>query len=184
MIAQSRGPFETFASDRPPQPRMTLRDWYLYAIALAGVLVAVVTEALSAVRMLSFWPLLLTWTVIAVVCLCVAGIHAHRFARARRGVRTPLKQMDLVIVAWVGVVIALTGTLALAAVPTTADSLIYHLARVAHWMQNRTVAFYPTPTFHQLYLSPWAEYAILHLFILSRDDRLANLVQWGAWSAA
>jgi hypothetical protein len=56
----------------------------------------------------------------------------------------------------------------------------YHLARVAHWGQNHTVAFYPTHIVRQLYQPPWAEYAMLHLYILAGGDRLANLVQCGS----
>ncbi len=60
----------------------------------------------------------------------------------------------------------------------------YHLARVAHWGQNHTVAFYPTHIVRQLYQPPWAEYAMLHLYILAGGDRLANLVQWVAMAVS
>jgi len=53
----------------------------------------------------------------------------------------------------------------------------YHLARVMHWIQNRSVEHYTTSILRQLYLNPWAEFAILHLQVLSHGDRLANLVQ-------
>ena len=36
----------------------------------------------------------------------------------------------------------------------------------------------------QLYQPPWAEYAILHLYILAGGDRLANLVQWAAMAVS
>jgi hypothetical protein len=80
-----------------------------------------------------------------------------------------------------GVVAAVTGLTALLAPPNTTDSMTYHMARVAHWVQNHSVAHYPTHIVRQLYQAPWAEYAIMHLQILSRGDRLANLVQYGAF---
>ena len=49
---------------------------------------------------------------------------------------------------------------------------------MAHWVQDRSVAFYPTHITHQLYYPPWAEYAMLQLLLLGWDERLANLVQW------
>ena len=64
------------------------------------------------------------------------------------------------------------------AVPINPDSMTYHLARVAHWAQNGSVAFYPTHIVRQLYQPPWAEFAVLHLFIFAGGDRLVNLVQW------
>src|SRR5262249_6466063 len=61
--------------------------------------------------------------------------------------------------------------------PTTSDSMTYHLARVGHWVQEDSVAFYPSHVLRQLHMPPWSEYAMLHLFLLSGGDRLANLVQ-------
>ena len=73
------------------------------------------------------------------------------------------RRLDLAMAAWIAVVVALTGAIALFAVPITWDSMTYHLARVAHWAQDHTVAFYPTHVVRQLYPPPWAEYAMLHL---------------------
>jgi len=68
--------------------------------------------------------------------------------------------------------------IALIAPPNTWDSLAYHMSRVVHWMQDRSVAHYPTNIVRQIYTNPWAEFAIMHLQILSKGDRFANLVQW------
>ena len=58
--------------------------------------------------------------------------------------------------------------------------MTYHLSRVMHWIQNQSLAFYPTTIPRQLYLGPGAEILILHLQILSGGDRLANFVQYAA----
>ena len=63
----------------------------------------------------------------------------------------------------------------------TYDSLSYHLSRVAHWAQNRSVAVYVTGIERQNMMGPFAEYAILHLYVLQGGDRLANLVDWSAY---
>jgi 4-amino-4-deoxy-L-arabinose transferase-like glycosyltransferase len=56
--------------------------------------------------------------------------------------------------------------------------MTYHMSRVMHWFQQGSVAHYPTNILRQLELNPWAEFAILHLQVLSGGDYLANLVQW------
>ena len=75
-----------------------------------------------------------------------------------------------------------TGAAALISAPNSFDAMTYHLPRVMHWQQNRSLSFYPTPILRQLHQSPWAEYAILHLQLLLGSDHLANCVQWISYS--
>jgi 4-amino-4-deoxy-L-arabinose transferase-like glycosyltransferase len=76
-----------------------------------------------------------------------------------------------------------TLVIALVSPPNTYDSMTYHLARVAHWIQNGTVAHYPTAILRQLYQPPLSEYGILHFQLLAGNDHFANLVQWFALPA-
>ena len=56
----------------------------------------------------------------------------------------------------------------------------YHMPRVLYWIQNRTVEFYPTHLLSQNRMGPGADYAVMHLQLLSGSDHLANFVQWYA----
>ena len=82
------------------------------------------------------------------------------------------------LLACVSGIIILTGLIASIAPPNTWDSMTYHMSRVMHWIQNQSVAHYPTHIQRQLHSNPWAEFAITHLQILSGGDCLANCVQW------
>jgi hypothetical protein len=62
--------------------------------------------------------------------------------------------------------------------PNNWDSMTYHMARVANWISNKSVSFYPTAITRQNYQMPLAEFAIMHLQILTGCDLYANLVQW------
>lgn len=62
--------------------------------------------------------------------------------------------------------------------PNNFDSMTYHMARVVYWIQNGSVAYYPTPYDPQNLMSPGAEYVILLLQLLSDTDVFANLVQF------
>ncbi len=153
------------------------RTAILAAAICGGVLVVAFTELLGSFRGLRFGWLISTWGVVLSAGLLLAR---PRGLGARPRPRLPLlgHGLDLAMAAFIAGVVALTGAIALFAVPITVDSMTYHLARVAHWAQDATVAFYPAHVIRQLHPPPWAEYAILHLFILWGGDRLANLVQW------
>src|SRR5207249_2498683 len=84
----------------------------------------------------------------------------------------------IIVLTGIAFVVVTVGLIALIAPPNNWDSMTYHMSRVAHWIQNRSVDFYPTSIPRQLYQNPWAEFVIMNLQALSGGDRFANLVQW------
>ena len=62
--------------------------------------------------------------------------------------------------------------------PFSNDALIYHLPRVMHWIQDKTVVPYPTHILRQLFNPPLSAYFQLHLYLLSGGDHLANFPQY------
>ncbi|MBF0478520.1 MAG: glycosyltransferase family 39 protein [Candidatus Omnitrophica bacterium] len=78
----------------------------------------------------------------------------------------------------IGLIGIATLIIALIAPPNTYDSMTYHMPRVMHWMQNHSVANYPTNEVRQLWISPFTEFCILNFQILTHSDRFANLIQW------
>lgn len=86
---------------------------------------------------------------------------------------------------WAWLVAPLAGLLLVIACvypPTTHDAMTYHLARVAYWIQNQSIAFYPSAIDRQNWMPPGAEYLILLLQLIAGSDRWANGVQWLAWA--
>ena len=165
---------------------MGFRKAVLAAAVAGGVFVTLLTEILSLFGALTPRGVALGWGM-ALVAVGAFLARRHRRSGAGPGLGARLARvrgLDLAMAAWMALVMALTGAIALSAVPSTYDSMTYHLARVAHWAQAGSVTFYPTHVIRQLYQPPWAEYAVLHLYLLARGDRLANLVQWGAMVAS
>jgi hypothetical protein len=80
--------------------------------------------------------------------------------------------------------VAVIGVIAVVAPPNTWDGMSYHMARVAHWIQDQSVRHFSTSYLPQLYQMPWAEFAITHLQILSGSDIFANCVQWGGMAGS
>ena len=89
-----------------------------------------------------------------------------------------MPRVELYLLVGAGFIVCVVGLVAAVAPPNTNDALTYHMPRVVHWIQDRSVAFYPTHILRQLYLSPGSEFILLHFQILSGSDHLANFVQW------
>ena len=160
------------AADRDP------REAFLSAAVAWGVITVVLSEGLSLVGGLTTPGLALGWGIVTlVVTLWATRLAAPSRPAPRAGVRRA-SGLALAVGAPIVTIMALTGIVALLGWPNQIDSFGYHLSRVAHWIQNRSVAFYPTHITHQLYYPPWAEYAMLQFTLLGWDERLTNLVQW------
>jgi hypothetical protein len=86
--------------------------------------------------------------------------------------------VEWIVGALLALIAAVTLFIALASPPNNWDSQTYHLARIEHWIQNRSLAFYPTSNTRQLMLPDFAEVLILQLRLLSGGDHLDNIVQW------
>jgi hypothetical protein len=155
-----------------PAETSTGSGLFLGAAAL-GVAVTVITEGLSLARRLTPGWLGVSWG--------IAGAIALAAVRARRHGAPSAPPPPRGAAAVVGAILALTGVMALVAPPNNWDSMTYHMPRVAHWSQAGSVAHYPTHILRQLWLGPWAEFAITHLYLAGGGDRLANLVQWLAF---
>lgn len=158
------------------------QDWrgsVLSAAIVWGVLITVLTETLSLFRVLTFSSVLVLWLI---TDIALGFIYYRLVKRGKRSLNFPeppkLTPVSLVFLGGVVCIVATVGLIAVVAPPNNWDSMTYHMARVVHWIQNRSVAHYPTYYSAQLVHPPFAEFVIMHLQILSRGDRLANLVQW------
>jgi hypothetical protein len=160
------------------------KDWrraWLRACALFGFLLTGLTEILSVFRLITPIGLGAAWGVLAGV-----GVGSLYLFRVRRGgVRLPAFQIpagwgERLLLGCVLVVFLVTGLIAWISPPNTWDSLNYHMARVAHWEQQRAVRHYITGIEVQNSMPPGAEMAILNFYTLSGSDRYANFVSWFA----
>lgn len=150
------------------------REALVAAAVSGGLLVLAGTEGLSLIGQLRFLPLALFWSTVSI------GATVAVFMR-KPIKRTQIPRINRTIAIASVPLVAVAGTtllVALVAPPNTFDSMTYHMARVAHWVYQGSVNYYPTETLRQLYQPPWAEFAITHLQVLTGGDRFANLVQW------
>ena len=154
-------------------------DWrviLMLSAALLGVVLTILTETLSLFGHFEKSWLITTWAFIngILVVFLLKNWQKPEIKINLRG----LSLLEWISLLGCGGICLVSGVIALQAAPNNWDSMVYHMSRVAHWVQNRSVNFYPTAIIRQLYLPPWSEYTIANLQILSGGDHLANLVQW------
>lgn len=170
------------AAQQFPKTRRTAscpREAFVLSTVIWGVFLWAVTETLSAFHALAPTPLAITWSLAALVPAAYLFMTRRELpATLRRLTEGTLDAGWPVLAA--AAIAAVTGLVALVAPTSNVDSMDYHMARVAHWTAHRSIGFFPTHVARELYMSPWAEFAVLHLQVLSGTDHLANFVQWFA----
>jgi hypothetical protein len=169
------------------------------ALVRAGVLVgagaALLVEALSTVRALTFSVLLTAWLIALGLAAGAAWLRYRRDGALPRPDRTAWRTAwrttwrtvwrtattgeRVLIVGTAGLVLA-ELVVALVSPPNNWDSQTYHLPKIEHWVVRRDVELFATRNERQVALAPGAEYLLLHLRLLTGTDLLYNLVQWSA----
>jgi len=161
--------------------RSTLAGALAPALACFVALESVLLNGLSIFCAVNhFWLLAVHLVLLGIWC-CHAVFHGRLWALIQR---YGLLFRRLSRTRSVQILFPLLILLTMAAVlypPNTYDVLTYHMARVVHWMQNESVAYYPTAIDRQNVMGPGAEYVLLLFQVLSFSDQLANLLQLSAF---
>ena len=159
----------------------TLRDItchkvYFWGTLLFGAAIVWGTELLSAFHLLRQGVARGVLVLAVVVLLGVLLRKERRFPECQRPTAKTLALLSYPVLAG-----GLTFVQAWLSPPNTIDAFTYHLGRVIHWVQNASLAPYPTHILRQIYQAPGAEEILLWLRLATGNDQLANFVQWGAW---
>ncbi|MCD0442160.1 hypothetical protein LO763_00780 [Glycomyces sp. A-F 0318] len=187
----------------------------LRAALILGAFAVAVVEAASAFTALTATTVLIAWIAASAAIVAAVLVRAVRDVapaagqpldalreelRSRRGAtrRTWRRTRSAAAAApawqWgLGCVVAIlavaVAVLAIGSSPNNFDSQTYHLPRIEHWVQNATVAVYPTEIHRQVDLGPGSEYLLTHLRLLSAGggapyDSAYNLLQYFAGAGA
>jgi 4-amino-4-deoxy-L-arabinose transferase-like glycosyltransferase len=165
------------------------QKWRLAIIqtfVVLGAIAWLISESLGALKAITFWGFAGFWGVIGLAMLIVIiKNREHIFdgnvmAEARK-LQGDLKKLPISYVAvliFISLAILFFGIITFVAAPENFDAMTYHLSRVMHWIQNRSLDFYPTNIICQLYLSPMAEILVLNFQVFSGGDYLVGFVQF------
>ena len=175
------------AALRPPTRLSFLIS--LYVLAWADLVLA--AQALSLLHGITAWGLLVAHALLAsgaaAVWMSAGRPSPPKFALPSRG------QMARSIRDWpdlwtlglvVGAAYVLLALINVLVPPNNPDSYVYHLTKVAYWIQHRTLAPWPTPCAHQVHYPFNAEIGSLESMIFLKNDLLTGFGQWFAALAA
>jgi hypothetical protein len=148
---------------------------------LIGIVGLSLFESLTAFSLSMYW-LVLT-IVVGVLFVWRRTSSVALLKKCITDVRQCAKDLDtLSVVMVIGVVCILLVSLILGikAPPNNHDAMTAHMARLIFWVQNKSVAFYPTSEMPQLTLQPYASYKLLNNFLMTGNDYFSHFVQWEA----
>ncbi len=146
------------------------------ALALTVCFEAVLLNALSVFHGVTRGSLLVSHGAVALVAAVLGVARLRAGAHLRPSSRAPSGAGALMLVLALPIAYS-----AIFYVPSNWDSMTYHLARVAHWLQQRSVAAFETNVARQVTYPSGAEYVLTVLQAVAGTDRLANLVQLASW---
>jgi len=154
---------------------------FLGAMILWGAILVTIVEILSLFSAIHMLGLATAWS----LCIGLCWMYGQREAYLRQGwIRLgrvlgefgELTFIQRLIVAGLVAAVLVLFVIALVSPPNNVDSMIYHMSRVTHWAQNRSIRHFATSNFGQNIKPIWAEVAILNLIVLWGSDRPANLI--------
>ena len=120
----------------------------------------IVTETCSSMRMVNRTTIVTIWICLIVLLLILLAVGRKKNIGI---VKMELDKENRGIQLFLGMICI--GMLALSAISITSnwDSMTYHMPRVMHWIQNKSVDFYATSEVRQITSPPLAEYMIMHV---------------------
>ena len=174
--------FIYLSNRHPKDPR---RRILLQSIIWLGCYLAASMEVLSIFKGITTLGLALTWLV---PCTIFAGWLWRNKAAGRKvrwpEIRLPNSWWIRFLLVIISIVVFITALVAWITPPQTWDSLTYHLSRVAHWAQDRSIWHYATGIDRQTSMPPGAEEWVLNYYVLTQSDRLSSFPQWSAMVAS
>jgi hypothetical protein len=168
-------------------PYKSLRRSFLISLLVHSLIIFLFNELLSVYNGLNITNAKLFWTGLVVLEISLLYrsyqknlIQHHLIVSMWK----PWKDMgatDKVLISGV-ILLYLLPLLFLSATvpPNNFDAHSYHLTRIIEWLGNQNINHYPTRHNQQLYHNVFAEYMVMHTFLLSESDTFSGMVQFMA----
>ncbi len=156
----------------------SLKECFVVSVLCLSAFILLSTEFLSLFSAITRISLGITWAAYIVVLIVLNkksmpfGILPTIYTHLKG-----LRRYEIGFYLFLGFILLIVFVQGILYPPNNWDSMVYHLGRIIHWVQQKNVDNFPTHILRQVYQPPFAEYIILQLNILTADDVLSNSVQ-------
>lgn len=158
-----------------------LFDWFQIVLSI---------EILSLFKKVSLVNLAIFHLVCVITCIIISIVKKLNLRLNIRNIWTNIlnflknieinKVILIIIVFWIIVILGTTLFTGVIAPPGNYDSLTYHLARAAFWIQNHSINHYTTWAQMQNSQPINGEILLLWIMLITKSDNIAFLSQWVA----
>ena len=150
-----------------------------------STLVALSTELLSQLNLLTFQGVFYFWSLTSIVLVfvnkklkiqyvsCIKSSYSKIIHTLKKHSRFELCLLVLLIILY-----GISFIQGFIYPPNNWDSLSYHMPRITEWLSHGNLENYPTHIIRQLYQPTLCEYFILHFNALCKNDLFSNSVQF------
>ena len=161
--------------------RKVSAEAYADTLLFLVLFIYITTQIYSAFYLIEKTVILATW--ICLILLLLVLIFFHREERldyhnAIDVIKNKEFRKTKIIL---GIICIAMLILAAKSITANYDSMTYHMPRVMHWLQNKSVAFYATNDKRQITSPPLSEYFIMHIMLLTGNDKFVCMVQGGCY---
>jgi hypothetical protein len=163
---------------------VSLRKVFIETLILLGVFVAISSELLSLFTAVTTTGEVIAWLILALLSMGF-GLSGRLFKQGWRRLQVSIPRLaghELIYVAMIGIIFLLAFVTGFLSPPNNNDSLLYHLPRIAHWIQSGSLAHHATAYINQLSYPIWAEEAIMGVWLFTGVDTFSFLIQWLAFA--
>lgn len=158
-------------------------DSLSFSLISIALYVLLITNLLSIFNVLTSVTIKIAW-IIPIFLLLIITIKNKAYHNFKHIPELCINLKNLHLIPLIVIIICISFLSLLYAyftVPNNWDSMTYHLARVAHWINNKSVNYYYTGNTRQLLSPVLDEYFLLNIMLLSGNDKYVNLLQWSSY---
>lgn len=157
--------------------RKVSSEAYADTLLFLVLFIYITTQIYSAFYLIEKTVILATWICLILLLLILFFFHEKErldYHNAIEVIKNKEFRKTKIVLGIIGI-----AMLILSAKSITAnwDSMTYHMPRVMHWIQNKSVAFYATNEIRQITSPPLSEYFIMHVMLLTGSDKFVCMVQ-------